>query len=77
MNNIVMSVKKVTDILEEIKSSSTEQTVGITQVNQGVAQLDSTTQQNAALVEQASAGSELLREQAFRLADIVGQFKLN
>lgn len=77
MNNIVMSVKKVTDILEEIKSSSTEQTVGITQVNQAVAQLDSTTQQNAALVEQASAGSELLREQAFRLADIVGQFKLN
>jgi len=77
MNNIVMSVKKVADILEEIKASSTEQTVGITRVNQAVAQLDSTTQQNAALVEQASAGSELLREQAFRLADIVGQFKLN
>jgi methyl-accepting chemotaxis protein len=77
MDQIVMRVKKVADILEEIKSSTTEQAVGIAQVNQAVAQLDSTTQQNAALVEQASAGSELLREQAFRLADVVGQFKLD
>jgi methyl-accepting chemotaxis protein len=77
MDHIVMSVKKVTDILEEMKSSTIEQTVGITQVNQAVAQLDATTQQNAALVEQASAGAELLREQAFRLTDVVGQFKLN
>jgi methyl-accepting chemotaxis protein len=77
MSDIVASVKKVHDILGEISTSAIEQSTGISQINQAVAQLDGTTQQNAALVEEATAASALLKEQAFRLVDAVGQFKLD
>jgi methyl-accepting chemotaxis protein len=66
----------VADILNEITSAAIEQSTGISQVNQAVAQLDTSTQQNAALVEQSTAASDLLREQAQRLAEVVGQFRL-
>ncbi|MBB1629599.1 methyl-accepting chemotaxis protein [Cupriavidus sp. UME77] len=76
MNSIVASVKQVEQVLREISNAGSEQSVGITQVNQAVSQLDGATQQNAALVEQASAAAGFLHEQANKLADAVGQFRL-
>ena len=76
MEEIVESVKRVTDIMSEISAASAEQTSGIEQVNQAVAQMDETTQQNAALVEEAAAAAESLEEQACSLVDAVSVFKL-
>jgi PAS domain S-box-containing protein len=64
MEEVVESVKRVTDIMAEITAASQEQSSGIEQVNQAVTQMDETTQQNAALVEQAAAAAESLQEQA-------------
>jgi len=75
MNEIVMSVKRVTDIMSEITAASQEQSSGIEQVNQAIAQMDETTQQNAALVEQASASARSLEEQAAHLVGAVRRFK--
>jgi methyl-accepting chemotaxis protein len=77
MTAIVSSVRKVTDIMGEITSASTEQGEGIQQVNEAITQMDSMTQQNAALVEQASAAAESLHTQAQKLSDAVAAFKLN
>ena len=77
MQEVVESIKRVTDIMGEISSASAEQTSGIEQVQQAVAQIDETTQQNAALVEEAAAASESLREQAGKLTQVVSVFKLN
>jgi methyl-accepting chemotaxis protein len=60
MDEIVNAVKRVTDIMGEISAASTEQSQGIEQVNQAIAQMDETTQQNAALVEEAAAAAESL-----------------
>ncbi|MFV0672260.1 methyl-accepting chemotaxis protein [Variovorax sp. tm] len=76
MEEIVGSVKRVTDIMGEISAASQEQTSGIEQINQAVTQMDQTTQQNAALVEQASAAAQSLQEQAGSLSLIVGKFRL-
>ncbi|MEO8407241.1 MAG: methyl-accepting chemotaxis protein, partial [Oxalobacteraceae bacterium] len=76
MDDIVASVKKVADIMSEITAASQEQSQGIEQVNQAVAQMDEVTQQNAALVEQAAAASEALQEQATHLAQVVSVFTL-
>ncbi len=76
MNEIVESVKRVTDIMGEITAASQEQTSGIEQINQAVSQMDEVTQQNAALVEQAAAASESLQDQAGNLAQVVSIFKL-
>jgi methyl-accepting chemotaxis protein len=62
--------------MAEISSASIEQSSGIDQVNVAIAQMDEVTQQNAALVEQASAASEAMQEQARRLAELVGTFTL-
>ena len=76
MQEIVASVKRVTDIMGEISAASEEQSSGIDQVNRAVSQMDEVTQQNAALVEEgAAAGS--LEEQAQRLAEAVAVFKIN
>ncbi|MET0519863.1 MAG: methyl-accepting chemotaxis protein [Burkholderiaceae bacterium] len=77
MEDIVSSVRRVTDLMGEIASASVEQRDGIHQVNQAVAQLDQMTQQNAALVEQSSAASTSVREQAQRLAEVVSVFRLS
>ena len=77
MEEIVVSVKRVTDIMSEISAASLEQTSGIEQVNQAVTQMDETTQQNAALVEEAAAAAESLEEQAQNLARAVTVFKLS
>ena len=77
MEEVVASVKRVTDIIGEISSASTEQTHGIEQVNQAIAQMDHVTQQNAALVEDAAAAAGSLQDQATGLAQVVSVFKLN
>jgi methyl-accepting chemotaxis protein len=76
MDDIVAQVKRVSDLLGEISSATSEQTVGISQVGDAVAQLDQVTQQNAALVEESAAAADSLRHQAARLADIVSVFRL-
>ncbi len=76
MQEIVMSVKRVTDIMGEISAASAEQASGIDQVNLAVAQMDEVTQQNAALVEQAAAAAGSLEDQAQQLAQAVSVFRL-
>ena len=77
MQEIVASVKRVTDIMGEISAASEEQSSGIDQVNRAVSQMDEVTQQNAALVEEAAAAAGSLQEQAQRLAEAVAVFKIN
>ena len=76
MDEVVSSVRRVTDIIGEIAGASEEQRSGIEQVNEAIAQMDEVTQQNAALVEEAAAASASMHEQADRLADKVRVFKL-
>ncbi|MBQ5963953.1 methyl-accepting chemotaxis protein [Massilia sp. ZL223] len=76
MQEIVDSVRRVTDIMAEISSASMEQTSGIEQINQAVVQMDETTQQNAALVEEAAAASSQMQEQAAMLAKAVAVFQI-
>jgi methyl-accepting chemotaxis protein len=76
MQEVVASIRRVTDIMGEISAASQEQTAGIEQVNQSVSRMDQTTQQNAALVEESTTASEALREQADKLAQMVSVFKL-
>jgi methyl-accepting chemotaxis protein len=76
MEEIVTSVKRVTDIMAEISAASQEQSQGIEQVNQAITSMDEVTQQNAALVEEASAAARSLEEQAGELARSVSQFQL-
>ena len=76
MQEVVESIRRVTDIMGEISAASQEQTAGIEQVQQAVTQMDETTQQNAALVEEAAAAAESLREQAGKLTQVVSVFKL-
>ncbi|GKT23962.1 hypothetical protein AVHM3334_13265 [Acidovorax sp. SUPP3334] len=77
MNEIVGSVRRVSDIISEITAASSEQSDNIGQISQSVSQLDQMTQQNAALVEQSTAASESLRDQANQLTQAVSQFKLS
>jgi methyl-accepting chemotaxis protein-1 (serine sensor receptor) len=77
MAEIVQSVSRVTDIMAEITAASQEQTAGIEQVNMAITQMDQATQQNAALVEEASAAAQALREEAEGLARAVGTFQLD
>ncbi len=76
MHDIVASVQRVNDIMGEITAASGEQSNGIGQVNIAVTQLDQMTQQNAALVEQSAAAAESLKEQAARLAGVIGGFSI-
>jgi hypothetical protein len=76
MQEIVASVRRVTDLIGEITASATEQRDGIGQVNQAVSNLDQMTQQNAALVEESSAAALAMNDQAQRLADVVAVFNV-
>jgi methyl-accepting chemotaxis protein len=76
MGEIVQAVRRVTDIMGEISAASEEQSDGIEQVNRAVTQMDSVTQQNAALVEQAAAAAASLEEQTRQLKDVVAQWRL-
>jgi methyl-accepting chemotaxis protein len=75
MDEIVASVRRVSDLLGEITSAASEQRSGIDQINTAVVQLDQMTQQNAALVEQSAAAAESLKDQAHRLTAVVGSFR--
>ncbi|MDB5773658.1 MAG: tar8 [Burkholderia sp.] len=77
MEEIVDSVKRVTDIMGEIMAATQEQTAGIEQINQAITQMDQVTQQNASLVEEAAAASEAMQEQAGSLAQTVSVFRLD
>ena len=76
MEEVVTSIKRVTDIMAEITAASQEQSSGIEQVNQAITQMDEVTQQNAALVEEAAAAAESMQEQAEGLAQAVAIFRL-
>ena len=77
MDEVVASVRRVTDIMSEIASASQEQSAGIEQVNQSIIEMDAMTQQNAALVEEAAAAAQSLQDQAGELARVVSIFKLD
>lgn len=77
MDDVVNSVRHVTDIMSEIMAATKEQSTGIEQVNQAIGQMDQVTQQNAALVEEAAAASQSMRDQADKLAQVVSVFKLS
>ncbi|MDB5760248.1 MAG: hypothetical protein JWM30_3537, partial [Burkholderia sp.] len=77
MEEVVASVRRVTDMMGEISSASAEQSDGIGQVNQAIVQMDQATQQNAALVEEAAAAAGALQEQAQQLLVVVQVFQLD
>jgi methyl-accepting chemotaxis protein len=77
MDEIVASVKRVSDIMGEIANASSEQEAGIEQINQAIGGMDTVTQQNAALVEEATATADSLQQQARNLAQVVSVFKLD
>ena len=76
MDEIVGSIRRVTDIVAEISSASVEQSSGVQQVGEAVSQMDQATQQNAALVEESAAAAESLKAQARQMVQAVAVFKL-
>ena len=77
MTEVVNSIKRVTDIMGEISAASNEQSLGVSQVGEAVAQMDQATQQNAALVEEMAAAASSLKSQAQDLVQVVAVFKLH
>ncbi|MDT7517590.1 methyl-accepting chemotaxis protein [Rhodoferax sp. TBRC 17660] len=77
MDDVVQSIKRVTDIMGEISSASAEQSTGVAQVGDAVSQMDHATQQNAALVEQMAAAASSMQSQARELVSSVSVFKLD
>ncbi|HYD58713.1 MAG TPA: methyl-accepting chemotaxis protein [Noviherbaspirillum sp.] len=76
MDDVVVSIRRVSDLIADISRTMREQSTGIGQINVAVSQMDDATQQNAALVEQATAAADVLDEQARQLAQVVGTFRL-
>ena len=76
MSDIVQSVRRVTDVVGEITAAASEQSSGINQVNQAIANLDQMTQQNAALVEESAAAAQSMHDQAEQLARAVAVFRI-
>jgi methyl-accepting chemotaxis protein len=76
MTEVVVSIRRVTDIMGEISAASHEQSTGVSQVGEAVSQIDQATQQNAALVEESAAAAESLKQQANQLVAAVAVFKL-
>jgi methyl-accepting chemotaxis protein len=76
LGEIVVGVKKVTEVICEIASSSREQASGIEQVNKAIAKMDDVTRQNSALVEQATAAAEALTEQASSLTRSIARYRV-
>lgn len=77
MTEIVTSVQRVTEIVDAIAVTSTQQAGGIALVNAAVVELDQATQQNAAMVEQSTAAAQGLKEQSERLTQVVGAFRID
>ena len=76
MDEVVESVRRVTDIMAEISAAGHEQQLGIAQINQAIIEMDTVTQQNAALVEEAAAAAESLQDQAGQLSGVVSIFSM-
>jgi methyl-accepting chemotaxis protein len=76
MTEIVAQVRRVSEMIAALSDASAEQSAGIGQIGEAVTQLDRVTQQNAALVEQSAAAAESLRDQAQRLTEVVGSFRV-
>jgi methyl-accepting chemotaxis protein len=76
MQQVVHSIRRLTDIVAEISSASREQSSGVSQVGEAVTQMDQVTQQNAALVEESAAAAESLKQQAHGLVQTVAVFQL-
>src|SRR5258706_3071129 len=76
IDEIVVSVQQVNQLIGEIAVASSEQSAGVGEVNKAILQLESVTQQNAALVEEAAASSLTFQEQADRMRDLVARFKI-
>jgi len=77
LEQIVTSIKKVSDIVAEIAAASREQSAGIEQVSRAVTQMDELTQQNGALVEQATAASQAMAQQSRELNDMMARYQLS
>jgi len=77
MDEVVGSVRRVAEIMQDITAASSEQSAGIEQVNMAIVQMDQVTQQNAALVEQAAAAAESMQDQATALNEVVSVFRLS
>jgi len=77
MTEVVASIRRVTDLMGEISAASSEQAAGVGQVGEAMVQMDQTTQQNAALVEEMAAAASALNAQAGELVDAVAVFKLD
>ena len=77
MQEVVSSIKRVTDIMGEISTASAEQSIGVAQVGEAITQMDQVTQQNAALVEEMAAAADSLKSQAQELVQTVSVFKLS
>jgi len=77
MDQVVTSVMRVTDIMGQITAASSEQSIGIGHVNEAITDMESVTQQNAALVEEAAAAAGSMQDQAANLAQLVSRFKLD
>jgi methyl-accepting chemotaxis protein len=77
MNEVVTSVRQVTDIVAAISAATDEQNAGIAQVHQAITQMDKVTQENASLVEETAAAAQLLRDQAEGLSQAVAAFKIS
>ncbi|MFP5391220.1 MAG: methyl-accepting chemotaxis protein [Gammaproteobacteria bacterium] len=77
MDEVVDGVRRVTDIMGEISAASQEQEAGISNINRAISDMDSATQQNAALVEQAAAAAQAMQEQSGELATMVSSFRLD
>jgi methyl-accepting chemotaxis protein len=76
MEQVVASVRHVSNVVGEISASSVEQRSGIEEINKAIGQIDATTQRNAALVEEAAAAAAALQEEAAQLATVVSRFRL-
>jgi methyl-accepting chemotaxis protein len=77
MEEVVASIKRVTDLIGDMSQASGEESTGIHQINQAIHQIDQITQQNAALVEEAAAASESMQYQAAKLSEVVKVFRVD
>jgi methyl-accepting chemotaxis protein len=76
MEKLVTSIRRVTDLMGDISTASNEQNIAVERVGQSVAQMDQSTQQNAALVEEIAAAAASLRAQSEDLVQAIGAFKI-
>ena len=77
MDEIVRQIRQVAELITEIGAATGQQSLGIGEVSKAVHVLDQVTQQNAALVEESAAAADSLSQQARRLTELVGAFKLH